>query len=458
MHIETPLNQITDSRFRDLCAAIEGYMAETGIPGTAVGVLQDGHVLTNGFGVTHFENPLPVTSDTLFHIGSTTKTMTAALVMMLVDEGKLDLDAPVRTYLPNLELADESVAAAVTMRHLLTHVGGWDGDFFDPFGGGDDSLAQYVAHVKTRPQLFPLGKVWAYNNAAFGIASRVVEVLNADAYENVLKARLLDPLGMTDSLIFEYQIMLRRFATGHIITSDGLKLPERWQFDRSISGIGRVSSTVKDQMIYGRFMLDGGMTADSKRLISEGSFAEMQKNQHTVGDYVDYMGLSWMVTEGDGFRILAHGGTTRGQLSAFFFVPEKHFAFTILSNGAGQTADMRAFCTKWVRKHYLGMEETPPQPLSTQPTLAEYAGVYNLAEVKFSFVEDGDRLKVTVTGPDFLKSMLPLPYTVQAYAADRFICADEKSSEHGEKFRFIRDDEGKIFAVGNSVRAYARVD
>ena len=106
-------------------------MEETQTPGVAVGLLHEGEEHVAGFGVTSLENPLEVTPDTLFQIGSITKTFTGTAAMRLVERGELDLDAPVRTYLPGLKLSDEDVAARVTMRHLLTHTGGWIGDYFD---------------------------------------------------------------------------------------------------------------------------------------------------------------------------------------------------------------------------------------------------------------------------------------------------------------------------------------
>jgi CubicO group peptidase (beta-lactamase class C family) len=111
--------------FAELCAATENALADTETPGVALGLLQDGGEHVGGFGVTSVENPLEVTPDTLFQIGSITKTFTGTVAMALVERGELDLDAPVRRYLPKLELADKDVAARVTMRDLLTHTAGW---------------------------------------------------------------------------------------------------------------------------------------------------------------------------------------------------------------------------------------------------------------------------------------------------------------------------------------------
>jgi len=124
---------------------------------------------TAAFGVTNVDNPLPVDADTLFQVGSITKTFTATAAMRLVDEGRLDLDRPLQTDLPDLRLVDPQVAAAVTPRHLLTHTAGWVGDYFSDTGRGDDALARYVAEMAELEQLTPLGAArWIGHFASIG--------------------------------------------------------------------------------------------------------------------------------------------------------------------------------------------------------------------------------------------------------------------------------------------------
>src|SRR5215208_2444516 len=200
------------STFDDVCSAVEAAMAETETPGAAVGVLEDGDEQVRGFGITSVENPLEVTPDTLFQIGSITKTFTGTVAMVLVERGELDLDAPVRRYLPELRLLDEDAASRATMRHLLTHTGGWVGDYFDDHGAGDDALARIVASLSELPQLTPLGEVWSYNNAGFYIAGRVIEIITEKPYEQVVHELLLEPLELSNTLFFAEDVMTRRFA------------------------------------------------------------------------------------------------------------------------------------------------------------------------------------------------------------------------------------------------------
>src|SRR5512136_1612918 len=141
-------------------------MKAHGVPGAVVGIFHQGETKTAGLGVTNVSHPLPVTPDTLFQIGSITKTYTAMAVMRLVEKGTLSLDEPVRTYVPDFRVADEDTSARVTLRHLLTHTAGWSGDLFTNMEFGDDALARYVAAMYELQQETPLGALASYNNAA----------------------------------------------------------------------------------------------------------------------------------------------------------------------------------------------------------------------------------------------------------------------------------------------------
>ncbi len=140
------------------------------VPGVAVGIIHGRNQYTLGSGVTSVEHPLAVNADTLFQIGSVTKTFTATAVMRLVEAGRLELDRPVKTYLPELRLSDAAATADVTLRHLLTHTAGFEGDDFSDPGQGDDALARYVAGMAECRSSRP----WAscFRTATRGSASR----------------------------------------------------------------------------------------------------------------------------------------------------------------------------------------------------------------------------------------------------------------------------------------------
>ena len=164
-----------------------------GVPGAQLSVL-DGDQLTEvAAGVLSLRTGCPSTADALFLPGSIGKLYTATLVMMLVDEGKLDLDTPIRHYLPDFEVRDAHARDTVTPRHLLTHTSGFDGDHFTDTGRGDDALARYVAGCADLPQIVDPGRIWSYSNSGYAILGRIVEVLTGLTFEEAPARAVVHP-------------------------------------------------------------------------------------------------------------------------------------------------------------------------------------------------------------------------------------------------------------------------
>src|SRR5688572_2401144 len=187
-------SHIKDRTFKKIAKRIVSEMKRLKVPGMAIGIWHKGKEYAEGFGVTSVEHPLPVTADTLFQTGSISKTFTGTIMMKLVEDGKVDLDAPVKKYITDFKVQDKDVTDKVTVRHLLTHMGGWVGDYFNDFGNGDDALDRMVKDIAKLPQVQPLGKIWSYNNTGFNIASRVIEIVTKKSYEQAAQEMLLDPL------------------------------------------------------------------------------------------------------------------------------------------------------------------------------------------------------------------------------------------------------------------------
>ena len=147
-------------------------------------------------GVKNLSTEEPATTDTIYQCGSMTKTWTALAFMQLVDEGKVGLDEPVRTYLPGFKVADPEVSAKVTPRHLLNHTNGIEEDFGDP-GEDDDVYERMVDNIASAPQVHPLGYTHGYSAAlGYAILARIMEVIDGKRWDAIMKDRLFDPLGL----------------------------------------------------------------------------------------------------------------------------------------------------------------------------------------------------------------------------------------------------------------------
>ena len=189
-------SHIEDQTFRKIARKIIAEMKRLQVPGVAFGIWHRGKEYAEGFGITSVEHPLPVTADTLFQTGSISKTFTGTMIMKLVEDGKVDLDAPVRKYIEDFKVQDPDVTEKVTVRHLLTHMGGWVGDYFNDFGNGEDALDKMVKDIANMPQVQPMGTIWSYNNTGFNVASRIIEIVTKKPYEQAAQEMLFDPLGL----------------------------------------------------------------------------------------------------------------------------------------------------------------------------------------------------------------------------------------------------------------------
>src|SRR5579871_3968548 len=280
--------------FAELDARIESAMQRYRVPGVAVAVFYRGREYARGYGKTNVDRPVAVDGDTLFRIGSITKTFTGTAMMRLVEQRKVSLDAPVRSYLPGLQLADESVARRVTLRQLLNHSGG---------GSGDDALAKYVAGMRALPQLTRLGQILAYNNAAVDLAGRVIEVVTNAPYERAVELLVLRPLRLSHSGFFTDRLTQYPIAQSHDVKK-GKPLVDAasWNFPRSLNPTGGLISSARDQLRYAQFHLD---------------YPAMQKDPGpggTLSFEVDGVCVTWWQRRtAEGVPVFQHMGSWGGQ-------------------------------------------------------------------------------------------------------------------------------------------------
>jgi CubicO group peptidase (beta-lactamase class C family) len=250
---------VTNENLEQLRIKVRAGMKKYKIPGVALGIVHRGKTHLICEGITSISNPQAVTPETLFQIGSTTKTMTGTIIMQLVEQGKLELDAPVRKYLPGLKLADNNVAKRITVRQCLNHTGGFSGDLELDTGNGDDALEKYMMLLTQTPQVTPLGEVWHYNNAALCIAGRVIEVITGKTYEQTVREMLLEPLGMTQSFFFPHEVITESFAVGHRMNEKNkVQIAKPWNIFRSFNSAGGLNSSLNDQLMYAKFHLGNG--------------------------------------------------------------------------------------------------------------------------------------------------------------------------------------------------------
>jgi CubicO group peptidase (beta-lactamase class C family) len=350
------------------------------------------------------------TPDTLFQIGSITKVFTTTMIMQLVDEGRVELDAPAVTYLPELRFSDDAITRAVTIRQLLTHTSGVDGDFFDDHGRGDDCVAQYVAACAGLPQMFSPGTMWSYCNAGFVVLGRIIEVLTGAGWDAALRSRILEPLDMREMVTLPEEALRFRTAAGHAFDAElNMQLSPRWSMARSAGPAGATPcASVGDLLKFARMHIDGGISADGKRVLSEASVQAMQQPQFDLpympGEGNAHWGLGWMIFDWGGRRVIGHDGGTIGQNSSLRVLPEERFAAAVFTNTSPSGGMLTHRAMYWLFGQCLGIEMPErPRPPESPPSfhLAPYAGTYERTSIRFRVTEMDGKLQMQAenTGP-----------------------------------------------------------
>ena len=431
---------------------VSGLAEELDVPGVAVGMLLDGREEHAFHGVTSVANPLPVDEHTHFLCGSTTKTFTATAIMRLVERGLVDLDAPARAYVPGLRVRDEEAAASVTVLQLLNHTSGWDGDFFRNTGDGDDALARYVDAMADLPQITRPGEAVSYNNAAFGVAGRLVEQVHGTTYEAALGELVLEPLGLAETVFFPRELLTRRVAVDHQRLEDGGTRSLPFGFPRATNPVGGLATTTRDQLAWARFHLDDGGSVLSGELARRMREPTVEAPGWSQADAV---GISWLLSDVGGVRVAGHGGATLGQLSLFKTVPERGFALASLTNCSPVGSAFNERLMQWAWETILGAPiPTPETDVRTADEVEPYCGRYETVANTIAVTAHDDGISLLVLDrPELLEEFgvadlepePPVPFRFTAGHPDRIVCTTPPHK--GSSGFFIRDATGRITAL-----------
>nr|WP_246301183.1 serine hydrolase [Microbacterium immunditiarum] len=313
-----------------------------GVVGAQFGIVElddDGDVLATtraASGVLDASTGQPATLDSVFQIGSITKVWTAILVMQLVDEGLLDLDAPVRSVLPDFTTADPESSERITVRHLLTHTSGMDGDLFTNTGRGDDCVERYVASLSTAAQITPVGERFSYCNSGFVLAGRIVEALRDTTWDEALRRWIIEPLGLTQTVTLLDDVPRFATATGHT-GAGALAAPVPvWPITRSMGPAGLIDASVGDLLTFAAAAMRGGVAPNGTRILSEAAHHAMLEEQVSLRDAVTSTAawsLGWFLQDWNGRTVYGHDGGTIGQRAYLRILPGARTAIALLTTG-----------------------------------------------------------------------------------------------------------------------------
>jgi len=347
----------------ELGEVLAAAVAEHGVPGAAAGVLVDGATHVATVGVTNAEHPAPVEAGTLFQVGSVTKTLTAAAVALLAEEGRLGLDDPVDRHLPDLAAAVERAGggldlAAITVEHLLSHRSGIDGDWLFTTGGTS------IADLAAAPVTFPPGAGYSYSNAGFTVAGAVVEAVTGEPVAAVVRDRLLRPLGLATACFTADEAITHSVAAPHWVFDGqayvirGVGWQPGWQLGAVDHAAGGLIASVPDLLAWGRAQLDG-LAADGSMLLPE----PVRRRLHTPvvrADRAHEIALDWFVEGVDGTTLIGHGGLTAGYATDLVIVPDAGVvvAVAVHATNGGRVAEA---VRRWALERHAGLVERDPE-------------------------------------------------------------------------------------------------
>jgi CubicO group peptidase (beta-lactamase class C family) len=453
-----------DPAFESLATLVTAKMQEYRIPGVALGVLRDGQATIRGFGVRNVNDPQPVTSNTVFPLASISKTVTTTAVMRLVEQGKINLHAPVRKYLPDFRVADEAASSEVTIWHLVTHTSGWEGQL-SATDKGDETLARFVAGLSTDMQLAPPGAAWSYNNAGFAVAGRVIEVVTGQSFSEAIDDLVFRPLGLKLAFTRVGDVVAHWPAIGHVVGPDGSPGMQRTFTLGSTLPAGGVAMSMENLLEYAQFHLGDGR-GPSSQVLKRSTLVEMRTPQLHKQGYDEDIGLAWHLRTVGSVRTAAHGGTFSGHILLLELVPEKNFAIAILTNSGNgwrliQDVEREAlhayhgasFAMNQAIGHR-GLNETLPAvaPLAKQPDPAPYLGTYERPMNTVDVRAAAAGLIVQVR-PRSRAADDPMP--VMFYGPDRAVVTS--GPERNASIEFIRDTAGAVRWVRITGRIARRV-
>jgi CubicO group peptidase (beta-lactamase class C family) len=476
MNLQTETATSTDqlSGFEDDVRAV---LKDNKVPGAAVIIIKEGDVLlSQGFGKRNVAENLDVTPRTLFPIGSSSKAFTSAAIAMLVEEGKLEWDKPIRHYLPRFKLHDQFATERITVRDLLCHRSGLPRHEFLWYGSSmtRKEMVERLAYLEPNVDFRTL---YQYNNLMYALAGYLIEQVSGQTWEEFVATRIFKPLGMsTSNTAVENSQKTDDYALPYEERKGEIVEVPFYSTFQAMGPAGSINTNLEDIEHWLRFQLNKGKHGETQLL--EGSQLAQNHTPHTVvptGDEVpmgkysevshwDY-GQGWFIGTYRGHRMVQHGGSIDGFMAEVVLLPDDHLAVAVFTNrgstfvpyiiaftacdrllGAEKVdwngrlqkayADLKASAEKQLAE----MQKAEPPISGTHPShpLSAYCGRYKnpgYGVVTISQVEDG----LQFTYNDIPSSLTHVHYDIFEFNLERF--------EYKTKVSFATDEKGEIASL-----------
>ena len=459
-----------------LPADLRRLAAEHDVPGASVAVLIDGQVIEAATGVINTRTGEPVTPDTLFMIQSITKTLTATLIMQLVDEGAVAVDDLVIDHLPGFRTADPEAGATITVRHLLTHTGGFEGDLWAATTSGPDALQRFVNDlVAQAPQISPPGEQFSYCNAGFGTLGRIVEVRRGMTYEQALRRFVLEPLGVDEVAFTADEALAFRTAIGHLPTAPDSALRPLFNWavmpPSNPAAGNQLAMSARGLLAFARMHVADGRASDGAPVLSVASARRMREAAvaHPASHGADsFHGLGWWLERG---ALVEHGGGSTGVAAMLRMAPRQGVSAVVLTNGEGGNAMIEELLDPLFKDLPGVAPSAGPSTPSAEDRVADprpYLGRFESRVAAFDLDQDDEGRLWQIRTPQreslemsdragTVVGTRPQRHELRPIGHDRFVIIDADRSA-GELEFLQRRADGRARLLYSSGRAVPRVD
>lgn len=329
-------------------AVVEDSRFDNEIPGVAVAIVEGAQiVLAEGVGVRDIRTAAPVTPQTLFHIGSTHKSITAMLIATLVDEGALGWDTPIVDIYPEFELSDSASTETVTVRHLLSMSSGIADYAEDDFDQENESAEDIFDLIAETDLLAPPGEQFSYSNVSASVAGYVGVLASGGqmgqlyvGYDRLLQERLFGPIGMTSATLSVEDVWASpNYAVSHVLEGGEIVAAESYDFTGDpLAPSGAIKASVLDMALYMNTQVSQGLAPNGKRVVSAENLTATWQPQIEDEESGGYYGLGWGLSTDAGLELVWHEGSYDNFTSVLMFSPDAEIGLVVLTN-SDETGD-----------------------------------------------------------------------------------------------------------------------
>ncbi|WP_202710349.1 serine hydrolase [Sporosalibacterium faouarense] len=333
---------MNDTILNGLNETIKNAMTELNVPGAQVAIVKDGEVIySEAFGYANLDKKILMTKEHILPIGSSSKSFTATAAVMLANDGKLDLDEPIRTYMPEFKLYDSIATYQATPRDLLCHRTGIPRHDLMWFNWNDlerkDLALNRISHLKNS---IPFRSGWQYQNQMFAMIGYLIEKISGKTWEEFVEEKIFEPLGIKEySFQIPYPDNSGKYARLYTPNKDGVNEENEPLVIDALGPAGSINTTIDELAKWIIFNLNIGKVGE-KSLIEENQFKELYKpnipyqilpfefqERTTVG-----YGLGWTIDSFRGHKVVDHGGNVNGGSALISFMPDDSIGCAILTN------------------------------------------------------------------------------------------------------------------------------